>query len=246
MDNKKIIYLKDYIQGLDGNLQNKIVVGSDIRPRQAVNLAILNSPIQIVTNGFDEWKVVRIKENISQFINNPVEALITIDKTKDLGIKIDFNSDLKKSEFMSQVEEFLKNKDFRKAREDLYLIADELFTNFSKSALNNTKDMTFGIDSNDEMIVIYCKDSFGSLKPNDMLVNIQRCFNQGVLNAIKPEEGKGAGIGSYLIYSLGVGLAITVDANKGSLVCVWMPKKINHDDRLELNKCLLIIEEKES
>jgi hypothetical protein len=151
-----------------------------------------------------------------------------------------------KKDFLSQVEQFLKNKKFRRVRDDLFLISDELFTNFAKSAADNQKSMKFGIDANEETVVLYCRDHFGTLNPKDMLANMQRCFDQGVKNAIKKDESSGAGIGSYLIYTLGVGLAITVDPGKGSLVLVWMPRNAHHEDRVEMNKSLIIIEAKES
>ena len=61
---KKVIYLKDYVKSVDGTLEDKIVVGSDIRPGQAVNLAANNAPIQVVTNGFDELRIVKIKDDV--------------------------------------------------------------------------------------------------------------------------------------------------------------------------------------
>lgn len=246
MSDKKVIYLKDYIKKDKGALQNKIVVGSDIRPGQAVELAIDHSPVQIVTNGFDELRVMRIKDDVDQFLNKPASYLIDVTDENSTSFEYEFYAQSKKAAFLSEVESHLKSSKMRKIRDDIYLIADELFTNFEKSALDKKTKMTFGISTNDETCVVYCRDSFGTLKPSDMLENMQRCFQKGVMAAIKPEEGKGAGIGSYLIYTLGVGMAITVDPGKASLVSIWMPKNIHHEDRLELNKCLLIIEKKES
>ena len=244
--NKKVVYLKDYVKGVDGSLEDKIVVGSDIRPGQAVNIAVANAPAQVVTNGFDEFRVVKIKDDINKFLENPGECLIEI--TEDISSRFQqkFFGHSSKQDFLLQVSQFLKSSSFRRVRDDVYLIADELFTNFSKSAPNNTQSMKFGIDANDDTVVIYCRDHFGSLVPNDMLANIQRCFDKGVKNAIKQDKGSGAGIGSYLIYTLGVGLALTVDPGKGSLVVIWMPKDVHHEDRVDMNKSLIIIESKES
>lgn len=243
---KKVVYLKDYVRGVDGSLEDKIVVGSDIRPGQAVNLAVSNSPIQVVTNGFDELRVVKIKDDIDKFLEQPGECLIEISEDISMRFQQKFFGHSSKKDFLSQVEQFLRSSKFRRVRDDAFLIADELFTNFSKSAANNEKSMKFGIDANDETVVIYCRDYFGTLNPKVMLENMQRCFDKGVKNAIKMDEGTGAGIGSYLIYSLGVGLAITVDPGKGSLVLVWMPRNAHHEDRIEMNKSLIIIEAKES
>ncbi len=245
-NNKKVVYLKDYVKGTDGSLEDKIVVGSDIRPGQAVNLAVANAPIQVITNGFDEFRVVKIKDDVNKFLDNPGECLIEITEDISMRFQQKFFGHSSKKDFLAQVEQFLKTSKFRRVRDDAFLIADELFTNFTKTAPNNEKSMRFGIDANDETLVIYCRDFFGTLDPKMMLENMQRCFDKGVKNAIKKEEGSGAGIGSYLIYTLGVGMAITVDPGKGTLVLVWMPRDAHHEDRVEMNKSLIIIESKES
>lgn len=243
---KKVIHLKDYIKGVDGSLRDKVVVGSDIRPGQAVNLAIQHKPLQVITNGFDELRVVKIKDNIDKFLDQPGECLIEI--TEDISSRFQqkFFANSNKADFLLQVHQFLKSSKFRRVREDLHLISDELFTNFTKSATSPNRSMKFGIDANDDTVLVYCRDYFGTLNPLLMLENMQRCFNEGIKSAIRKEDGIGAGIGSYLIFTLGVGMAITVSPGKGSLVVVWMPRSAHHEDRVEMNKSLIIIEGKES
>ncbi len=243
---KKVIHLKDYIKGVHGSLQDKVVVGSDIRPGQAVNLAIQHRPLQVITNGFDELRIVKIKDDIDKFLDQPGECLIEI--TEDISSRFQqkFFANSSKGDFLLQVDQFLKSSKFRRVREDLHLISDELFTNFTKSASSPTRSMKFGIDANDETVLVYCRDYFGTLNPSSMLENMQRCFNEGIKNAIRKDKGAGAGIGSYLIFTLGVGMAITVSPGKGSLVVVWMPRNAHHEDRVDMNKSLIIIEGKES
>ncbi|MEM7646483.1 MAG: hypothetical protein AAF203_06215 [Pseudomonadota bacterium] len=244
MSKDNVIYLKDYIKGEDGSLENKIVVGSDIRPGQAVNLAVMHCPLQIVTNGFDVNRIKNIKDDLHGFIDNPVQGLLGQEDEVEHRFKQKFFGLSKKSDFLVLVEQFLKQSYFRKVREDVYLIADELFTNFSKSAKNDQTSMTFGIEANSDSVVIYCQDPCGGLDPKDMLMNIQRCFQQGVKNAIKKEEVNGAGIGSYLIYTLGVGMVISVQEQKNTSVVIWMPRKMHHEDRVDMNKSLIVIESK--
>ncbi len=245
-DHKNVVYLKDIVKGFTGSLKDKIVVGSDIKPEEAVNLAVSHTPIQVVANGFDELRVVKIKDDVDHFLENPGESLIEITEDISMRFQQKFFGHSNKNDFLTQVKQFLSSGKFRRVRDDLYLISDELFTNFAKSATDNNKSMSFGIDANDDTVVLYCRDHFGTLNPNDMLANMQRCFDQGVKNAIKKDENSGAGIGSYLIYTLGVGLAITVSPGKGSLVVVWMPRTAHHEDRIDMNKSLIIIEAKES
>jgi hypothetical protein len=243
---KKIVYLKDYVKHVDGPLNNKVVVGSDIRPGQAVNLALQHDPLQVVTNGFDELRIVRIKDDVDKFLEDPGGCLIEISEDISARFQQKFFSNSKKSDFLLQVDQFLSGSKFRKVREDIHLISDEMFTNFTKSALNPTRSMKFGIDANDDTVLVYCRDHFGTLDPKVMLENMRRCFDKGIKNAIHSEDQQGAGIGSYLIYTLGVGMAITVSPGKGSLVVVWMPRNSYHEDRIEMNKSLIIIESKES
>ena len=245
-DSKRIVYLKDYVKSAETSLEDKIVVGSDITPGQAVDLAVNNAPIQIITNGFDELRVVKIKDDIDKFIENPAECMIEVTEDISMRFQQKFFGNSNKNDFLDQVTNFLKSSKFRRVRDDIILIADELFTNFAKSATDLENSMKFGIEANDETVVVYCRDSFGTLNPKDMIDNIKRCFDRGVKSAIKQDEASGAGIGSYLIYTLGVGLAITVDPGKGSLVLMWLPRTAHHDDRIDMNKSLIIIEAKES
>ncbi|MCJ8277274.1 MAG: hypothetical protein HRT44_04985 [Bdellovibrionales bacterium] len=241
----KVIYLKDYIKQKDGPLEDKIVVGSDIRPAQAVNLAYNNNPLQIVTGGFDEAKVVSIKNNLDRFIKDPAPYVLGVAEC-DMYFQQKFFKNSKKKDFLLQIENFLSARDYRKVREDIYLIADELFTNFSKSAESESKSMMFGIESCGESIIAYCKDSFGTLKPKVMLENIHRCYADGVKNSIRMSPATGAGIGSYLMYRLSCGMAMAVRPGKESMVLLWMPLKEFHEDRIEMNKSLIVIEDKES
>lgn len=242
----KIVYLKDYKKSTDGSLEDKIVVGSDIRPRQAVNLAAMNRTIQIVTNGFEENKVIKIKDAYSSFVENPAETLFGIDEDSQFNFQMKFFAHSKKMDFLLQSEQFLSHTHFRRVRDDMYLIADELFTNFSKAAKDQTKSMRLNIAANNDTVAIYCRDNFGTLNPKDMIDNMQRCFDKGVVNAINKDENAGAGIGSYLMYTLGTGMIISVEPGKGSLVLIWMPRSKHHEDRIDMNKSLIIIEIKES
>lgn len=243
---KTVVYLKDYRATRDGSLEGKIVVGSDIRPRQAVNLATMNECIQVVTNGFDEARIEKAKEDIEYFMDSPGEVLLGIDEESNKRFQLKFFANTKKSDFLLQVELFLSSSYFRRVRDDLYLIADELFSNFANASKDQTRSMKFGVEGNDDTVLIYCRDYFGTLKSKDMVENIQRCFEKGVLNAIRQEQNTGAGIGSYLMFSMGTGLTITVHPGKGSLVLVWMPRNKHHEDRIDMNKSLIIIEGKES
>lgn len=238
----KVVYLKNYIKQKDGPLTDKIVVGSDIRPSQAVNLVLMNSPLQVVTNGFDENKVVNLKSNLKEFSKDPCTFLFD---SKDEGSSFQqkFFKNSKKDDFLLQIENFLKTGQYRKVREDVYLMADELFTNFAKSASEDNKSMQFSVDCCEDNVVISCKDSFGTLNPKVMLENISRCYQNGVKQSIRLADNTGAGIGSYLMYSLSAGMIIAVRPGQESIVVVWMPKSVYHEDRIDMNKCLIVINE---
>ena len=240
----KIIYLKDYFKQKDGPLENKIVVGSDIRPAQAVNLAYNNRSLQVVTGGFDEQKVVKIKSQLKKFMKAPHEYIFGEDSS-DKSFQQKFFKNSKKEDFLHQVSLFLKAKEFRKVREDIYLMADELFTNFAKSAGEDVKSMKFGIECCGGEVLVYCKDNFGHLKPQMMVENIYRCYENGVKNSIRHDVKGGAGIGSYLMYSLSSGMVLAVRPECESMVVMWMPLGEFHEDRVDMNKSLIIIEGEE-
>lgn len=240
----KVIYLKDYIKSKDGPLENNIVVGSDIRPQQAINLAYNNSPLQIVTGGFEEAKVVSIKANLDRFVKDPGPYIHGLRETEN-NFQIKFFKNSKKNEFLLQIENYLQSREYRRVREDIYLIADELFTNFTKSAMVENKSMQFGMENYNDGVLVYCRDSFGSLKPKVMLQNIYNCYTNGIKQSIRSSHDTGAGIGSYLMYSLSSGMVIAVRPEKYSMVLVWMPLQEHHEDRIEMNKSLIIIEDKE-
>ena len=242
----EIVYLHQQQSRQAGSLTDKIVVGSDITPAEAVDLANDHGPIQVVSGGLDENRVVRIRENLQGFLSDPAESLIDGDHDSRVRFERVFDGKTTKTELLTDFKDFLKSNKFRRVRDDLVLIADELFTNFSKSATDNIKEMNFVVESDGESLVIFCRDFYGTLVPQKMIENMKRCYDQGVRNAIKKDESGGAGIGSYLIYTLGVGMAITVEPGKSSLVSIWMPQNMHHEDRIELNKSLIIIEVKET
>lgn len=150
-----------------------------------------------------------------------------------------FNVKTSKSAFMNEVAGYLKrNSALRRVRDDLILCVDELFTNFQKSCINGS-DIKMKIAEDENNIILSCEDSIGTLRPQTMLENIHRCFVKGVKGAIK-KEGDGAGIGSYLMYKISVGLAIFVEEKKSTYIALWMPKMQFHEDRIELNKELFM------
>ena len=238
----QVIHLKDYVKEVHGSLQDKIVVEKDIAPSEAVSLAFSHSPIQVVANGFDKNRVIQMKSHINQFLDSPSASILEAPPLEDKKFELEFFGNSRKEEFLSQIKTFLEPPYYSRVREDIVLIADELFTNFSKIAKDHSRPIKFGIDMDQEKAVIYCRDYFGQLDPKVMIRNIHRCFRTGVKEAIDGGKGSGAGIGSYLIYILGEGLAITVDPGEGTLVLVWMPIRMHHEDRVEISKSLFIIE----
>ncbi|MCB0377243.1 MAG: hypothetical protein KDD33_02005 [Bdellovibrionales bacterium] len=237
----KVIYLKDFLKNQHGTLEGKVVVGSDVRPAQAVNLAITNRSLQVVTDGFDESLALKISENPDDFVRDPGEYLLGQDSNGIGSFQQKFFRQSKKDDFLFQIETYLKSGQHRRVRDDIYLIADELFTNFAKSSAEDSKTMVFGIENDKDTVMIYCRDQQGALDPHIMLQSIQRCYQQGVKASIRMDSKGGAGIGSFLMYSVSTGMAIIVEPGKHSMVLLWMPRKAHHEDRVDMNKNLFVI-----
>ena len=55
------------------------------------------------------------------------------------------------------------------------------------------------------------------------------------------EEGVGAGIGSFLMYTISEGMLLVNSKGRNAIVGVWMPLLTHHEDRIALKKDLTVI-----
>lgn len=196
----------------------------------------------------DEFIFSRYDESSDSYLKLTADDVADIKDIDDLFYKIssdnykeysfNFNKKSEKSDFLKDfMEVFNNDKSLRRVRDDLLLCADELFTNFKKTA-KDEKMMSVKIQYDENNVLLSCEDSFGSLDPKSMLENIKRCFDIGIKSAIKKDagEGIGAGIGSFLMFKLSLGLAIVVEENVLTKIAIWMPRLEHHEDRLEKSK----------
>ena len=241
---KKVISLQDYRKNTQQSLRGKTVVGSDVQPEEAVDLALKHKDIHVV-NSSTQNKPSELRENREDLIISPEKYFIDVKSMHRASFKETFLSGDNKQNFLQRVESFLAGSKFRRVRDDIYLIADELYTNFSRTALDKVSPIDFAIDCDEERVLIYCKDRFGTLDPDIMLNNIKRCFDRGVKKSIRVDGQGGAGIGSYLMFTVSQGMTIAVQPGKHTLVLMWMPKMGHHEDRIEMNKDLCIIRDEE-
>jgi hypothetical protein len=243
---KKVVSLKDYLKKKQGgSLRGKIVVGSDIKPSQAVDLAIQHKDVNVVSSDSRTDLSLQIRENPEKFFKRPEQFIIDLDCEQRASFREHFFKSNKKHEFFERLDAFLRSAKYRRVRDDLYLVADELYTNFTRTAQRDKEEMQFMVESDRNRIMVACRDPFGTLDPNVMLKNIQSCYVKGVKKSIRIHGSGGAGIGSYLMYNVSEGMIIAVEPGVQTLVLLWMPKMSHHEDRIEMKKDLIVLRHEE-
>lgn len=141
---------------------------------------------------------------------------------------------------------------------DAILIADELFTNaiFNAPFVDVKTGFNPGVDRSDESVeigkgytgellagfdderlVIACRDPYGSLNLEQLLVRIRDCCIKGVSANMRIGNG-GAGIGSYMVFNASSSLYIGVQAGKCTVVAAVIHWKWNTRKRSEASKNL--------
>lgn len=139
---------------------------------------------------------------------------------------------------------------------DILLIADELFTNAvfnapfatevispKVSRTDNTVSMKTGdfgtlfMTCTDSRIIVGCRDPYGQLNIEKLLVRIRDCYKEGVAKKMNMGEG-GAGIGSFMIFDSVSNYYAAVHKEKTTLLAVSIPLKMSSRKRAEIYKNL--------
>lgn len=130
---------------------------------------------------------------------------------------------------------------------DVILIADEMYTNavFNAPYIDLKTGYNPGIDRGDESIttgkeypaqlmvgytderlVITCRDPFGTMSVPLLIERIYDCFVKGVSESMRMTGG-GAGIGSYLVFSISSSTYVGVSKGKSTVVAASVHWKWN-------------------
>lgn len=141
---------------------------------------------------------------------------------------------------------------------DAVLVADELFTNaiFNAPFVDLQTGHNPGIDRTDETVaigkgytgellagfdddrlVIACRDPYGSLNVNQLLVRIRDCCMKGISANMRIGSG-GAGIGSFMVFNASSSFYVGVQGGKCTVVAAAIHWKWNTRKRSEAAKNL--------
>ncbi|MCB0343074.1 MAG: hypothetical protein H6626_02010 [Pseudobdellovibrionaceae bacterium] len=204
-----------------------IVVGTDLHPREVVDIAANHGVRHVVQVGSPEAETelktsALMLADPEKFLDHPASAIFCPESVSDakdreyLGIGIDFKAANEKFGILaliqSHLSQFIRRQSFIT---ELLLITDELFTNAvfnapygheknsSGATTNNAKKHGLGgrifVASDGKRVAIGCCDPYGSLNVADILHRLQRCYTEGPDKCMNMGPG-GAGIGSYMIY----------------------------------------------
>lgn len=75
----------------------------------------------------------------------------------------------------------------------------------------------------DRQLVIGCSDEYGTLNLDRLALKIRNCVESGVLDNINWTGVGGAGIGSFMVYNLGISYYAGVFKGRQSVVCCKVP-----------------------
>ncbi|MES2857313.1 MAG: hypothetical protein V4692_15695 [Bdellovibrionota bacterium] len=169
---------------------------------------------------------------------------------------VEFNEisayDDKKSKILGPFEEFLKTvKGARGIRDEAMMIADELFTNGAKNGWDPprlTKDskpvrpgvVEFFARAGNGRLVLGCRDTYGQLGFDQVLLRIRRCFEEGIAQSISQGQG-GAGIGSFMVFNSCISYYASVEKGKRTVVCVALPLGTKQGETSSLPKNIHLV-----
>jgi hypothetical protein len=160
--------------------------------------------------------------------------------------------DDKKSVALEAFEQFLQTiKGARGIRDQAMMIADELFTNGAKNGWDPprlSKDskpvrpgrVEFFARACDNRIVFGCRDTYGQLGFDQVLLRIRRCFEEGIAQSISQGRG-GAGIGSFMVFNSCISYYASVEKGKRTVVCVALPLGLKQGDTGSIPKNIHLV-----
>ncbi len=172
------------------------------------------------------------------FIDKPIESYFAY-RTKDYqSISFPFRNSKEKLKTLQQVLDYGRACGVRENMEDVLRgIADELFTNAIYSAprdlegrpkyLTTQRNMYVELDANvnaeifvahdEQILIIGCIDTYGSLKPQKVAGMLKKCYSSGTNQAMDLSSG-GAGFGCFLMMEQSSNFSLMVNPGQKSLI----------------------------
>lgn len=237
--------------GADGG----IGIGASLEPADVIRLTTEKNFHHVVQKdglSFDtEMAVARtMSTNLQAFMDHPVQTILGLSEV-DAGhlpsMHIKASVDERKSNTIEQFEAYLQAlSGVRPIREEAIMIADELYTNGAKLGFDPARlskgaklvrpgIVEFFARTDGLRLVLGVRDSYGTLKFEQVLSRIAACFQHGMAGSIKQGEG-GAGIGSFMVFNACVSYYAGVERGKRTVVCVSLPVGISRREGNALPK----------
>jgi hypothetical protein len=190
--------------------------------------------------------------NPTVFFEHPVSSVFSPDNcgpqsdAQYILYRRKFSEAQEKKTVIQEVENSLAGKvKSTSLRADLIVIVDELITNAIFNApFVDQENKTSGVSredrsvrmhegmsgeisvaSDNDRILVVCRDTYGSLNPDKMLARVRNCYTQGVAANINMSGGGGAGIGSYMVFNSSISFFVAVHVGKSTVVGCVLPLK---------------------
>ena len=224
------------ISYLDKNSQAEglgpVVVGKNMSHEQYLEVAALEQVQHVIDLQHDCYPTLvsqslELLTSPEAFFQNPMDTLLGHQKENYSTKTWKFNSSQQKLGILEEIKLFLQNKKTPSiVTDNIILSCDEIYTNSVFNAPfageNSTKcrqehheldpgifnEIAIGIA--DDSIGIYCTDQFGSLHAKKFIQHILDCQKNGLSDSMREQIDQGAGIGSFLIFTLCMNLYLGV------------------------------------
>ncbi|MGZ5280306.1 MAG: hypothetical protein ACXWC9_10205, partial [Pseudobdellovibrionaceae bacterium] len=201
----------------------------------------------------------------SNFFQYPLSCILGTsipsmeDEQKMTGLSYIVEKLLDRKKILSDIEAYVKTLTSSPALlNDVLTVIDETLTNavynapfVSENAASPSREIVdFPIDPvkrpflfvghDAERIIVGCRDSYGSLNVDSLIIRIKTCYESNVSEMINFGEG-GAGIGSFLMFNSCASMYIGVDSGLSTTVCCSFPFKLSATSRSEMPKNIHLI-----
>ncbi len=244
---KQVVELDDF--SFDGDYSlNRIGIGNKISPERLLFLAVKYKFKHLLQNSAADTDVQFLSSEImldspELFFKFPLSTILqpkapNLKTEKTLSkLKMKFKNSEQKSEVLEELAELLLSlsKD-QSLMSDAKLVADELMCNalFNAPAIKSieeqkspklptgsrsVKQAKLFVGCSEDLIVIGCEDSYGSLDVLKLLSRVSDCFKGSDGAGIANLGNQGAGLGTYMVFTMCSSMYFAVDKNLRTIVC---------------------------
>lgn len=234
----------------------KILVGENLKKNDLLHL-MKEKKIHHIIQGSAEEMSQELLKIASIYSIKRVEELYELEKSKlnDIFIEAFLSSFEDKKEILDHLNQKLPSKIESKLGSLIRLLSDELLTNALYNAPNvviNDKQKykypaqatpsqyLIGVEHN--KIKICCLDYFGSLNVVDLIKRMTKVINDGYSDSINPQQSRGAGLGTSILFDQSESLTIVVRRGHATFFELQLSSHLSNKSREEKLKSINILE----